>query len=184
MKDKQQIADVKAICTESNNTILLDMQYRTHPCLTERFTTYGYRRYNEDVTFHLIELPKYIKQKKKTNKINIWLEFLLNPLGKGVEEAMRTEEELRKAVDLLKLLNSDDEVRAIAEAEEFAEIDRRSEINFARRESFEMGEKRVTEKIAVNLLKQGMSVEDIIKATNIDKEILKKLIVKNNICNV
>ena len=235
VNDKQQIADVKAICKESNNTILLDMQYRTHPCLTERFTTYAYRRYNEylgngtdytclkkvtltvilahnlskfknidsyhtvwntrekefsnfvfneDVTIHLIELPKYIKQKKKTNKINPWLEFLIEPLGKGVEEALRTEEELRKAVDLLKILNSDEEVRTIAEAEVFAEIDRRSELNFARRESFEKGEKRgekrAIEQIANKLLKNGMSIEDIIQATNIDEKILKKLILKNN----
>lgn len=240
VKNKQQIADVKAICTESNNTILLDMQYRAHPCLTERFTTYAYRRYNEylengtdytslkkvtlivilahniskfkkidsyhtvwnirekefssylfteDVTIHLIELPKYIKQKKKNNKINAWLEFLIEPLGKGVEEAMRTDEQLRKAVDLLKSLNSDREVRTIAEDEVFAEIDRRSEINFAKREALEKGtklgdkrgEKRATENIAINLLNNGMTAEDVMQMTNIDEEILKKLIVKNNL---
>ena len=105
-------------------------------------------------------------------------------MGEGVEEAMRTEEELRKAVDLLKILNSDEEVRTIAEAEVFAEIDRRSELNFARRESFEKGEKRgekrTIEQIANKLLKNGMSIEDIIQATNIDEKILKKLILMNN----
>ncbi len=247
VKDKQQIADVKAICKESNNTILLDMQYRAHPCLTERFTTYAYRRYNEylgngndysslkkvtlivilahnlskfkninsyhtmwnirekefssfvfneDVTIHLIELPKYIKQKKKNKKINPWLEFLIEPLGEGVEEAMRTEEELRKAVELLKILNSDEEVRTIAEAEVYAEMDRRSELNFVRQQGEKrgerrgerrgekrgekIGEKRAIEQIANNLLNKGMSTEDIIQITKIDEKLLKKIISKNN----
>ena len=105
---------------------------------------------------------------------------------------MRTDEELRKAVDLLKILNSDEEVRTIAEAEELAEIDRRSEINFAKQESFEKGEKsgekrgekRGIELVAVNLLKQGIPIESIMKATNIDEKRLKKLILKNNIAIV
>ena len=113
-------------------------------------------------------------------------------MGEGVEEAMRTEEELRKAVELLKILNSDEEVRTIAEAEVYAEMDRRSELNFVRQQGEKrgerrgekrgekIGEKRAIEQIANNLLNKGMSTEDIIQITKIDEKLLKKIISKNN----
>ena len=102
---------------------------------------------------------------------------------------MRTEEELRKAVELLKILNSDEEVHTIAEAEVYAEMDRRSELNFVRqqgekrgeRRGEKIGEKRAIEQIANNLLNKGMSTEDIIQITKIDEKLLKKIISKNNL---
>ena len=102
---------------------------------------------------------------------------------------MRTEEELRKAIELLKILNSDEEVRTIAEAEVYAEMDRRSELNFVRqqgekrgeRRGEKIGEKRAIEQIANNLLNKGMSTEDIIQITKIDEKLLKKIISKNNL---
>ena len=95
--------------------------------------------FEEDITIHVIELPKYIEHKKKTNEINIWLEFIINPMGKEVEEAMRTKEELRLAVDMLNLLNSDDQVREMAFKEILDDIDRNSEINDNRKRALAEG---------------------------------------------
>jgi len=132
--------------------------------------------FDENVTIHIIELKKYIKYKKETNKINPWLEFIIQPLGKGVEEAMRSKEELRLAVDMLHLLNRDQEVVDIAFRELMADIDRNSFISCAEEKGMEKGMKKGMEKekieIAIKMLKKGMDSKVIEEITGLtEKEI-------------
>ena len=127
--------------------------------------------FEKDITIHVIELPKYIEYKKKTNEVNIWLEFIINPLGKEVKEAMRTKEELRLAVDMLNLLNSDDQVREVAIREILDDMDRVSEIDDSREE----GRRSIINK----MLENGATVEQIAKMLKIDVDEVEKMLVVN-----
>ena len=150
--------------------------------------------FSDGVTKYVIELPKYIKLKKETtpdelkNIINPWLEFLINPLGQEVNEYMRSMEELREAVDKLRDLNEDDEVREIYEAEFWDRCIRNSERSFAekkgrseglsqgRREGRNEGKTETETMIILNMIKNNISIEDISKLTNIDIERVKEII--------
>lgn len=94
---------------------------------------------------------------------------------------MRPDDEVRIMVDLLKLLYTDEEVRIIAEDELNGEMDKNSEINIAKREAFKQGKERASEKIAIKLLKRGMTVKEVIQVTSVDKGVLERLMIKNNI---
>ncbi len=83
---------------------------------------------SKKLEIHILELKKYINYRNKTGKIDPWLEFLINPYGKEVIDMARTYEELRAAVDQLNMLEADEEVRALADAEMFARLDRNSQI--------------------------------------------------------
>ena len=237
IKDKKQTVDVKAICQNTNNKILIEMQARASEDVNNRFTTYGEKTHLEDlkntldytelpkvimviimaenlpalegkknyfsvfndrekdypeclfsdgVTKYVIELPKYIKLKKEATPdelkkiINPWLEFLINPLGQEVNEYMRSMEELREAVDKLRELNEDDEVREIYEAEFWDRCIRNSERSFAenkgRSEGLSQGLSQGRAEIILNMFHNNISVEDISKLTNIDIEKIKEII--------
>lgn len=103
----------------------------------------------------------------------MWLEFIINPHGKEVEKAMRTKEELRLAVDMLNLLNSDDQVREMAFKEILDDIDRNSEINDNRKRALAEGraegiakgkaEGKVEGKVEIikRMIENGISIEQI-----------------------
>ncbi len=139
--------------------------------------------FEENITIHIIELPKYIEHKKKTNEVNIWLEFIIDPLGKEVREAMRTKEELRLAVDMLNLLNSDEQVREIAFREILDDVDRNSEI----RDGEERGEKRGLKQglqqgqrnLIKKMIENGTTIEQIAEMLKVDVSEVEKLLVVN-----
>ena len=145
------------IMNESFPQISKNSNYHTQWIFKEKTTN---EVLSEDLQIHIIELPKYKNQKKQTKKEEPWIEFLIDPLSKEVEKMARSKEELRKAVEMLKKLNADDEVRRIAEAEENERLDRNTEIYLAKEEQ---------------MLKLGMEIESIVKCTGLTKEQIKKL---------
>ena len=144
--------------------------------------------FEEEITIHVIELPKYIEHKKKTNEINIWLEFIINPTGEEVQKAMRTKEELRLAVDMLHLLNSDDQVREMAFREVFDEMDRHAEIEENKKIAIQEGRKegrkegRLEEKKSIieKMIKKGYTLEQISEILEIKIEEIEKVLSSNN----
>ena len=107
----------------------------------------------------------------------------------------RSKEELREAVEMLKKLNADEEVRRIAEAEEMEKLDRNTEIYLAKEEGFTNGRNSglaegrafglaegrtsgLTEakiEIAKQMLKSGLGVDVIVKCTGLTKEEIENL---------
>ena len=75
---------------------------------------------------------------------------------------VRTKKELEEAVEQLKKLNADEEVRRIAMAEEWAEIDRISQLSEA------LEEEKL--EIAQKMLAQGIAIEIIETVTGLGKE--------------
>lgn len=237
IKDKKQIADIKAVCKNSNDKILVEMQYRAVDDINNRFTSYaekihleelqknmtytklpkvimviimgenlpelkgkkGYISefndrdkdkpeciFSECVTKFVIELPKYIQMKNESSVqdrekiINPWLEFLINPLGREVQDAMRNVKELREAVDKLRELNADDEVREIYEAEQFdryfREAERASAEEKGKKRGKAEGKTEAESAIIINMFKNNIPIEDITKMTNIEIEKVRKII--------
>ena len=118
--------------------------------------------YEELIQMHIIELKKYVKQRKTLGKKELWLEFIINSKGREMEEMVRTKKELEEAVEQLKKLNADEEVRRIAMAEEWAEIDRISQLSEA------LEEEKL--EIAKKMLAQGIAIEIIETVTGLSKE--------------
>ena len=244
ISEKKQTVDVKAVCKNSGNIIIMEMQNKAIPEALKRFSSYAERahleglkkglKYEElpkvilivimaenlpefknsenyyhifndrdkycpetvfcyDVTKYVIELPKYIKLKENTkpeeieNIINPWLEFIIDPLGKVVKEKVRTEKEIREAVELLRKLNSDDVVREIYEEEEWARFveyaDRQANIDAGRREGRKEGRKEGREEgkteIIKTMLNNGISMEQIanmlkLKISDVEEMIKEK----------
>ena len=93
----------------------------------------------DDIEIHIIEIPKYLKQKEKHGIIEPWLEFLVNPKGEEVQEAMKEYKTIQEAVDELNRLNENDEVRMLADLQLFAKLDRNSQLAEMREEGLELG---------------------------------------------
>ena len=91
----------------------------------------------------------------------------------------RSKEELREAVEMLKKLNADEEVRRIAEAEEMEKLDRNTEIYLAKEEGLAEGKasglNEAKVEIAKQMLKAGEKIETIMKYTGLTKEQIKKI---------
>ena len=215
ISDKKMVSDVKIVDEDYNVTYILEMQNTANDGLSQRFSSYAYKQFNEglkknveysktgkvvlivilsnnipkfnniedyhtiwngrdkrymeyvlneNVTIHLIELRKYIKQKEKGGEINPWLEFIIDPLGEEVKNAMRTAEEFKLAVDMLNLLNSDAEVRDYAFKQKLAELD----YNTAMGESERHGEKKGQRELIKKMIQNGATKEKIAEFLNID----------------
>ena len=87
---------------------------------------------------------------------------------------VRTKKELEEAVEQLKKLNADEEVRRIAMAEEWAEIDRISQLSEVLQEGemqgMAKGKAEEKSKIAKKMLAQGIAIEIIETVTGLSKE--------------
>ena len=87
-----------------------------------------------------IELPKFIRFGKKeynkeyNEKLYKWLTFLSNPLGKETEEFMKSDGEIKEAMDVLYEISGDKETVMLAEMREKAIMDEQSRLKGAREE--------------------------------------------------
>ena len=85
-----------------------------------------------------IELPKFTETNKDyNNKLHKWLTFLANPNGKEIEEFMKTDGEIKEAMDVLYKISGDKETIMLAEMREKAIMDEQSRLNGARKEGIE-----------------------------------------------
>ena len=228
-KEKKQEVDAKAICEETGNIIIVEMQTQAKADMYERFNTYGERAhleglksdseykelpkvamiiilaenvskyktdenfihifndrdkfcpknlFSEAVTKYVVELPKYIKLKEKASPeerekiINPWLEFIINPLGEEVKERMRTDKELREAVDQLRKLNSDEEVRRAYEDEEWEKYVEASE----RAAYINLGKAEGKAEVVKMMIANGISKEQIADILKIELSAVEEMI--------
>jgi len=126
----------------------------------------------DGIKYYFIELPKYRKQKPDMNeKINQWLAFIDGEDRGRIKMAQEKNETIKKAEIEMKELTGDEEVRRIAELREKWEMDRISEINYAK----EQGEKEKAIEIAKAMLEKGMDIELIHEVTKLSIEEIKNL---------
>jgi predicted transposase/invertase (TIGR01784 family) len=113
-----------------------------------------------------IELPKFNpKNADARDLLTGWLSFLKNPIF--MDEAFLQVEEVKEAMNTLKYISADDEVRAIADLRQKTINDHNSEMTVAL--------EKAKEETARKMLAEGLSAEIIEKCTGLSAEEIKAL---------
>ena len=139
----------------------------------------------EVMEFYIIELPKYEKYKERTQnkKLNKWIKFIKEP--GGIE--MGEDKAIQKAKEVLEEISKDKRERYLAELREKYILDQkaiedagydkglRDGISQGISQGLDQGRTEQKKKIAKNLLKLKMSIEQIKEVTGLTEEEIKKL---------
>ena len=128
------------------------------------------------IKWYFIELPKFREAKPDMNeKVNQWLAFIDDNNKELVDMAEDKNETLKKARIEMNYLTGDAEVRRLAELREKWEMDRINAISYATKVGKEEGMKEGIIKTAKKLLKMGMTIEQVMEATELKKEEIEKI---------
>ena len=142
----------------------------------------------DKMEFHFIQIPKFLKEKRGTGtKLEQWMQFISQKDEEGVKNAMKENEEIKKANEEYEYLTGDEAERRLAflrekaikdevtmiegSKEEGIEIGRKE----GRKEGEEKGKKEKQKEIAKNMIKEGIDIKIISKVTNLSTEEIKKL---------
>ncbi len=123
------------------------------------------------IKWYFIELPKFRKQNPNMNeKINQWLAFI-DDYDRGlVKMAEEKNETLKKARSEMTYLTGDEEIKRMQWLEEKWEMDRASEVGYAKREGKKEGIKQEKQNIVKEMIKEDIDIETICKVTKLTKE--------------
>ena len=125
----------------------------------------------------IIELPK-MQRYKANGELDNWVKFIKNP-GVIDMENKETNEAIKEAKKVLIEISSDERERELADLRMKYIMDQKaiedSGIEKGMKKGIEQGEKQTKEHIARKMLKEGMSIEKIIKLTELSKEQIEKL---------
>ena len=128
------------------------------------------------IKWYFIELPKFRKAHPDMNeKINQWLAFWDDYDRGMIEMAEKKNPTLKKAREEMTYLTGDEAVKRLAFLREKWEMDRVSDINYAKKIGREEGERKKQKEIAKKLLEKRMNIEDIIEITDLTKEEIEEL---------
>lgn len=136
-----------------------------------------------DFEIHIIEIEKAIKSLKenKQDKIAQWMSFFDNPNSMEVKVMSKENEDINEALEQLRRLSSNKQLREIIEREERIERDQIAELQYAKEEGIEQGieqgiergEKKKQIEIAKRMLEKGKDIEEIMEITELtQKEIM------------
>lgn len=136
----------------------------------------------EDLEIVIIELPKIFKQKVQENgKLLDWLYFLKNPNSEKVGEIMGKNEDIKRAEEKLEKISQDEIMQKIMDWREDAERDDRAKERKIEKLGKELENKdKEIQKIIQNLIKKGMTKEEIEKITGIHKDEIQKIMKSND----
>ncbi|MBN1066193.1 Rpn family recombination-promoting nuclease/putative transposase [Clostridium botulinum] len=125
---------------------------------------------NEELTdveeIHFIEIPKLDDECDEKDLLVAWTEFLKNPESEKVRNLEMSIEEIREAKDELIKISNDKKQRELYEMRAKILKDKISALNEAERKGVEQGKIEV----AKNLLKMGLSVDQILTGTGLTIE--------------
>ncbi len=135
----------------------------------------GYQREEElatdDLEMHFIEIPKFVKKNPEAkSKLEQWL-WLLAGREDKLEMAKEENREIEKAMEIIKELSMNEAEWELYRSRQMAIMD----YNVGMRHAREEGEKKGKLEIAKKLLKMGMKLEDIEKATELTKEEIENI---------
>ena len=157
--------------------VLMEEDFPSLQSLPEYHTVWHYREENhrekiltKNTEVHILELQKYKRHKNQTGELDPWLEFFINPYGKEVQNMARTRAELEEAVRQLRLLNADEEVQQLADAEDWARYD----YNSAMSEMMEKGMEKGLEAGRSEGLAEGLSKGKAKGKAELVKKMLEK----------
>ena len=139
----------------------------------------------DKIEIHFIQIPKFTKEKRgMETKLEQWLHFISQENQKEVELAMKENKEIKRANDEYEYLTGEEAERRIAFLRDKAIRDEKSMRDGAREEGVkegikkgeETGKLRTQVEIAKKMIIMGMSIEQIVEATGLTKEKIKKLL--------
>ena len=137
---------------------------------------YKNRILTDKLEIHFIQIPKFKKEEKEIEtKLQQWMQFMSQANPKGVELAMKENKEIRKANEEYEYLTGEEAERRIAFLRDKAIRDENNVRKRAIEKGREEGERKKQIEIARELLKLGLKIEDIEKATKLTKEEIEKL---------
>jgi len=127
---------------------------------------------------HIIDLERFQKIKNPKGELADWLNLILGNEG-AIEIASQRNERIAKANEENKELSATEEMQNLYLSEQMAIYDENTRISVATKKGIEIGkaEGKAEEKLEVakNLLKMGMKLEQIQKATGLKKEEIAKI---------
>lgn len=131
------------------------------------------------IKWYFIELPKFRKMHPDMNdRLNQWLAFI-DDYDRGlIKMAEKKNKTLEKARVEMDYLTGDAAVRRMAELREKWEMDRNSELYYAKTKGKEEGIKEEKIQIAKKMIKENIAIEVIEKLTELTKEEIEEI--KNN----
>ncbi|MDR2781483.1 MAG: Rpn family recombination-promoting nuclease/putative transposase [Holosporaceae bacterium] len=129
-----------------------------------------YQIMTDKARIFFVELPRFDPKKAdRRDLLTAWLSFLKNPIF--IDEMFLEIEEIKEAMETLKYISADDEVRAIADLRQRTISDHNSELTIAREE----GETNEKKKIAQKLLARNMELREISEITGLAISEIKSL---------
>ena len=129
----------------------------------------------------IVEIPKAIRQYKNNekNKICQWMMFFDDPNKEELNEIMEENEKIKEAVEELKGMSEDEELRILAELREKGRRDdyaaREYAIREGREKGMQEGRKEGIEEVARNMLRLKIDIEIISEVTGLTKEKIESL---------
>lgn len=138
--------------------------------LTEDKTGY---RLTDILEVHFLEIPKLFDEKierDENDPVVQWMEFLDAGSKGGMEMLAKKNKDIKKAYDLLQIISKDEKARMLYEAEQAEISDQLTRIKSAEEKGITKGAAEKAIKIAENLLKMGLTVEQVASASELAKE--------------
>lgn len=161
------------------NSYLNIARMKFEPNTDETYVDMGYSKEEEIATSNLemvfLEIPKFLHKKVKAD--NILYQWLMLIAGKEEELKMSKEikKQIKEAMERIDEMNMDPEEWELYESRQKAIINYNSGIVAAEKKGREEGEKKNKIEIAKRMLKMDMSIEQIIKITELTKEEIENL---------
>ena len=118
---------------------------------------------------------KNIMEIVRENNLYKWLVFILDPSNEVIEMISKSDKVVNRATKALRELSSDDEARMKYMDREKARLDKISALFSAEKKGERKGEMREKIKIAKAMIKEGFSVENIMKLTELKREEIEEL---------
>ena len=129
--------------------------------------------YPDSIEINVLELPKI--QVSDGTQLGNWLQFLKAKTEEDLMAISEANPAINEACGLVRYLSGDERARALAEAREKARMDMDSWLSDARYEGREEGLQEGVFKVARNLLRKNMPYDDIVDATGLPLEEVKRL---------
>lgn len=134
----------------------------------------------EDLEIHYLELPKLSKGKiEELDKVELWLDFLKEAGKEGNEkrlkELMERSDTMKAAINKLQEISADEKMRELYRAREKSRLDMISKLKYAENKGREEGRLEEKKNVARKLLLAGLTIEQIVEATDLTIEEVMEL---------
>lgn len=131
----------------------------------------------KDVQYHFIELPKFRKEKPElTNLLECWLAFIDNREGGLVEMATKKEPIIKEAKEEVEEILSNKALQEIIRYRFTAQLEENSRIGHAEEKGMQKGKNEQQRETAIEMLKDKVDIEKIMKYTGLSKEEIEELV--------